>query len=46
MCAIIQSKYGPGQTLDKIRQAWMSLDRDRSGYIAPEEFSARAKNEM
>ena len=46
MCAMIQSKYGTGPTLDKIRQAWMSLDRDRSGYITREEFSIRAKKEM
>ena len=46
MCAIIQKKYGAGQTLDKIRQAWMSLDRDKSGYITRAEFSRRAKQEI
>ena len=46
MCAIIQRKYGSGPTLDKIRQAWMSLDRDRSGYITRHEFSIRAKREV
>ena len=46
MCAIIQRKYGAGPTLDKIRQAWMSLDRDRSGYITRHEFSVIAKREV
>ena len=46
MCAMIQRKYGSGPTLDKIRQAWMSLDRDRSGYITRAEFSTRAKQEV
>ena len=46
MCAMIQQKYGSGPTLDKIRQAWMSLDRDRSGYITRTEFSTRAKQEV
>ena len=46
MCAMIQKKYGTGPTLDKIRQAWMSLDRDRSGYITRTEFSTRAKQEV
>ena len=46
MCAIIQKKYGSGPTLDKIRQAWMSLDRDNSGYITRHEFSTRAKREV
>ena len=46
MCAMIQQKYGSGPTLDKIRQAWMSLDRDRSGYITRQEFSTRAKREI
>ena len=46
MCAIIQRKYGSGPTLDKIRQAWMSLDRDGSGYITRHEFSTRAKREV
>ena len=46
MCSIIQRKYGAGPTLDKIRQAWMSLDRDNSGYITRYEFSRRAKEEV
>jgi len=46
MCAMIQKKYGTGPTLDKIRQAWMSLDRDNSGYITRSEFSTRAKQEV
>ena len=46
MCSIIQRKYGAGPTLDKIRQAWMSLDRDNSGYITRYEFSRRAKAEV
>jgi len=46
MCNLIQQKYGSGPTLDKIRQAWMSLDRDGSGYITRHEFSTRAKREV
>ena len=46
MCALIQQKYGTGPTLDKIRQAWSTLDRDRSGYITRQEFSTRAKQEV
>jgi len=46
MCQMIQNKYGSGPTLDKIRQAWMSLDRDGSGYITRAEFSTRAKREI
>ena len=46
MCMMIQRKYGTGPTLDKIRQAWMSLDKDRSGYITRHEFSTRAKQEV
>ena len=46
MCAMIQKKYGSGPTLDKIRNAWMSLDKDRSGYITRSEFSTRAKREI
>ena len=46
MCTMIQKKYGSGPTLDKIRQAWMSLDRDNSGYITRQEFSTRAKQEV
>ena len=46
MCNLIQQKYGSGPTLDKIRQAWMSLDRDQSGFITRQEFSTRAKREV
>ena len=46
MCNLIQQKYGSGPTLDKIRHAWMSLDRDGSGYITRHEFSVRAKREV
>ena len=46
MCNMIQQKYGSGPTLDKIRQAWMSLDKDRSGFITRQEFSTRAKAEI
>ena len=46
MCMMIQKKYGSGPTLDKIKQAWMSLDKDRSGYITRAEFSTRAKREI
>ena len=46
MCSIIQKKYGSGPTLDKIRQAWLSLDKDKSGYITRAEFSTRAKKEI
>jgi len=46
MCSIIQRKYGSGPTLDKIRQAWLSLDKDKSGYITRAEFSTRAKKEI
>ena len=46
MCKLIQQKYGSGPTLDKIRAAWMSLDKDRSGYITRHEFSTRAKREV
>ena len=46
MCMMIQKKYGTGPTLDKIRQAWMTLDKDRSGFITRAEFSTRAKKEI
>ena len=46
MCSIIQKKYGSGPTLDKIRQAWLSLDKDKSGYITRQEFSTKAKKEI
>ena len=46
MCNMIQQKYGSGPTLDKIRNAWMSLDKDHSGFITRKEFSTRAKMEI
>ena len=46
MCAMVQQKYGSGPTLDKIRQAWYTLDRDGSGYITRQEFSTRARREV
>ena len=46
MCQMVQQKYGTGPTLDKIRQAWMSLDKDHSGYITRSEFSTRARAEV
>ena len=46
MCNLIQQKYGAGPTLDKIRNAWLSLDKDRSGYITRTEFSTKAKKEV
>ena len=46
MCNQIQQSYGSGPTLDKIRQAWMTLDRDGSGFITREEFSNRARAEV
>ena len=46
MCQMVQQKYGTGPTLDKIRQAWMTLDRDGSGYITRQEFSTRARAEV
>ena len=46
MCQIIAQKYGNGPTLDKIRQAWYSMDSNRSGYITRQEFSTKAKREV
>ena len=46
MCKMIQNKYGSGPTLDKIKQAWMTLDKDRTGYLTRNEFSTRAKQEV
>ena len=46
MCQRVQQQYGSGPTLDKIRQAWMTLDRDQSGYITRDEFSRRARAEV
>ena len=46
MCQIIAQKYGNWPTLDKIRQAWYSMDSNRSGYITRQEFSTKAKREV
>ena len=46
MCAMIQQKYGTGPTLDKIRQAWLVMDKDNSGYITRAEFSTKARAEV
>ena len=46
MCMQIQQRYGSGATLDKIRQAWLAMDRDNSGYITRQEFSTKAKYEL
>ena len=46
MCQTVQQRYGSGPTLDKIRQAWMTLDRDNSGFITRDEFSRRARAEV
>ena len=46
MCKTIQNKYGSGPTLDKIRQAWLALDKDKTGYITRNEFSTKAKKEI
>ena len=46
MCKTIQNKYGSGPTLDKIKNAWLALDKDKSGYITRKEFSTKAKQEI
>ena len=46
MCQMITQRYGYGPTVDKIRQAWSSMDFNRSGYITRSEFSTRAKYEL
>ena len=46
MCKTIQNKYGAGPTLDKIKQAWLTLDKDKTGYITRNEFSTKAKQEI
>ena len=46
MCNMIIQKYGNGPTVDKIRQAWYAMDKNRSGYITRQEFSTRAKREV
>ena len=46
MCKMIQNKYGNGPTLDKIRQAWMTLDKDKTGYLTRNEFSLEPKKKL
>ena len=46
MCQMITQKYGYGPTVDKIRQAWYTMDFNRSGYITRQEFSQKAKYEL
>ena len=46
MCRTIQNKYGAGPTLDKIKQAWLTLDKDKTGYLTRNEFSTKAKKEI
>ena len=46
MCKTIQNKYGSGPTVDKIKNAWLTLDKDKSGYITRKEFSTKAKKEI
>ena len=46
MCQLITQKYGYGPTVDKIRQAWNTMDKNKSGFITRQEFSAKAKREV
>ena len=46
MCNMIIQKYGNGPTVDKIRQAWYAMDKNRSGYLTRQEFSTKAKREV
>ena len=46
MCQLIAQKYGNSPTVDKIRQAWYTMDSNRSGYITRQEFSTKAKREV
>ena len=46
MCNMIIQKQGNGPTVDKIRQAWYSMDRNQSGYITRQEFTTKAKYEV
>ena len=46
MLKLVQNKYGTGPTYDKLKQAWSTLDKDRSGYLTRSEFSTRAKKEV
>ena len=45
MCKMTQQKYGSTPKLDKIRQAWLALDRDGSGYITRASSRTRAEVE-
>ena len=40
---MIAQKYGQGPTVDKIRQAWYTMDTNISCYITRQEFSTKAK---
>ena len=46
MCQLITKKYGYGPTVDKIKQAWNTMDSNKSGFITRREFSAKAKNDV
>lgn len=46
MLKLVQTKYGTGPTYDKLKQAWSTLDKDRSGFLTRNEFSTRAKKEV
>ena len=46
MCNMIIQKYGNGPTVEKIRQAWYSMDKNRSGFITRQEFTTKAKREI
>ena len=44
MCGMIGQRYGYGETLNKIRSAWYSMDLNRDGFIERGEFYIMAKN--
>ena len=46
MCNMIIQKYGNGPTVEKIRQAWYSMDKNRSGFITRQEFTTKARYEI
>ena len=46
MCNTIIQRYGNGPTVEKIRQAWYSMDRNQSGYITRQEFTTKARYEI
>ena len=46
MCNMIIQKYGNGPTVEKIRQAWYSMDKNRSGFITRQEFTTKARYEV